>query len=391
MARIAMLGCGLIGDFYAQALLGQRSRDQIRIAYSRSQSRVDAFLQKWKVPEGTTDILQAIRHPEVDLVVIATPNHLHEQAALAAAQEGKGVLCTKPLGRNAGEALRMLQAVESAGVFHGYLEDLVYTPKTLKALAATQQGSLGKILWVRSRETHPGPHSSWFWNKELAGGGAIVDMGCHFIEIARNFIGKAIRPVEVVCWGDTQVHPIESEDHAIGLVRYENGALGQFEVSWSFRGGMDLRDEVVGTEGTIWLNHWLRTGIEIFSSVGSQEYVAEKSESSKGWMFPVGNETSALGYLDMFEDMLNSYDANTAPRETFFDGYVVNSIVDAAYRSIKSKRWEPIQLDCWIHSEPICESQISPQSTDIIKRERLPDGTERIIYKNASTGEIENR
>ena len=391
MARIAMLGCGLIGDFYAQALLGQRSRDQIRIAYSRSQSRVDAFLQKWKVPEGTTDILQAIRHPEVDLVVIATPNHLHEQAALAAAQEGKGVLCTKPLGRNAGEALRMLQAVESAGVFHGYLEDLVYTPKTLKALAATQQGSLGKILWVRSRETHPGPHSSWFWNKELAGGGAIVDMGCHFIEIARNFIGKAIRPVEVVCWGDTQVHPIESEDHAIGLVRYENGALGQFEVSWSFRGGMDLRDEVVGTEGTIWLNHWLRTGIEIFSSVGSQEYVAEKSESSKGWMFPVGNETSALGYLDMFEDMLNSYDANTAPRETFFDGYVVNSIVDAAYRSIKSKRWEPIQLDCWIHPEPTCESQISPQSTDIIKRERLPDGTERIIYKNASTGEIENR
>ena len=202
---------------------------------------------------------------------------------------------------------------------------------------------------------------------------------------------RSIRPVEVVCWGDTQVHPIESEDHAIGLVRYENGAIGQFEVSWSFRGGMDLRDEVVGTEGTIWLNHWLRTGIEIFSSVGSQEYVAEKSESSKGWMFPVGNETSALGYLDMFEDMLNSYDANTAPRETFFDGYVVNSIVDAAYRSIKSKRWEPIQLDCWIHSEPICESQISPQSTDIIKRERLPDGTERIIYKNASTGEIENR
>ena len=70
----------------------------------------------------------------------------------------------------------------------------------------------------------------------------MIDLGCHCIEIARSYIGKEIRPVEVVCWGDTQVHPIEAEDHAIGLVRYENGAIGQFEVSWNFRGGMDLRE-----------------------------------------------------------------------------------------------------------------------------------------------------
>ncbi|MFM7928798.1 MAG: Gfo/Idh/MocA family protein, partial [Pirellula sp.] len=201
MVRIAMLGCGLIGDFYAQALLGQRSRDQIRVAYSRTQERLDQFTSKWNVPIGTTDMLRAIEHPEVDAVVIATPNHMHLQAATAAAQAGKAVLCTKPLGRNAQEAYAMLEAVEKAGVFHGYLEDLVYTPKTLKALSSVHDGSLGKILWVRSRETHPGPHSSWFWSKELAGGGAIVDMGCHCIEIARSFIGKNIRPVEVVCWG----------------------------------------------------------------------------------------------------------------------------------------------------------------------------------------------
>ena len=108
---------------------------------------------------------------------------------------------------------------------------------------------MGKVLWARSRETHPGPHSDWFWNKELSGGGAIVDMGCHCIEISRNFIGKDIRPVEVICWADTQVHPIDAEDSAVGMVRYANGAMGQFEVSWTFRGGMDLRDEVSGTEG----------------------------------------------------------------------------------------------------------------------------------------------
>ena len=76
---------------------------------------------------------------------------------------------------------------------------------------------------------------------------------------------------------DTQVHPIAAEDSAIGLVRYANGAIGQFEVSWAFRGGMDLRDEVSGTEGTIWLNHYLRTGFEMFTTGGAGGSTARRS------------------------------------------------------------------------------------------------------------------
>jgi predicted dehydrogenase len=100
-----------------------------------------------------------------------------------------------------------------------------------------------------------------------------------------------VRPVEAICWADTQVHPIEVEDSAIGLVRYENGAIGQFEVSWSFRGGMDLRDEM-----------------------------------------------AELGYTDMFTRMLDALDAGRQPEETFYDGYVVNAIMDACYRSVRSRR-----------------------------------------------------
>ena len=125
----------------------------------------------------------------------------------------------------------------------------------------------------------------------------------------------------------------------MGLVRYESGALGQFEVSWAFRGGMDLRDEVTGTEGTIWLNHWLRTGFEMFSSGHGTGYVAEKAEAGSGWLFPVGDESGSLGYTEMFADMLDSLEAGRAPAETFYDGYVVNAIMDAAYRAAASKRW----------------------------------------------------
>jgi hypothetical protein len=257
---------------------------------------------------------------------------------------------------------------------------------------------------------------------EQAGGGAVIDMGCHCVEIGRNFIGKAVRPVEAFCWGATQVHPIKAEDHAIGLVKYANGAIGQFEVSWTFRGGMDLRDEVAGTEGTVWLDHFLRTGFEMFTAAGEGGYVAEKAESQKGWLFPVGDEVHELGYVHMFADMFDALDAGRAPMETFYDGYVVNAIIDACYRSMKSGRFEPVELEDWRGNgeteRPATPSAkgkkagagapgkagapapkketTSPSGTAavdkgnlvLIKKEKMPDGRTKVILRDKTTGRI---
>lgn len=391
MANIAMLGTGLIGSFYTMTLLGKRGRDKIQVVCAKTEAEAQAFAAKWNIPNWTTSMAQAIQRPDVDIVVVGVPNYLHKEAVLLAAEAGKAVLCTKPLALNALQAYEMLAAVEKAGVFAGYLEDLVYTPKTLKALESIHKGALGRILWTRSREAHPGPHSDWFWQKKFSGGGAIVDMGCHCIEIGRNFIGKEVKPIEVMCWGATQVHPIEAEDSAIGLVRYASGAISQFEVAWTFRGGMDLRDEVSGTQGTILLNHWLRTGIEVFTSVGSGGYISEKSEGETGWLFPVGGEVAALGYEDMFIDMLNAFENGTQPMETFYDGYVVNAIIDAAYRSIESRQWEPVKLEVW---RGAAEAELQAAVTDydaqyfLIKQERMPDGKLKLILKDKQSGEI---
>ena len=172
--RISMLGTGLISDFYTNTLHGQRGRDRVQVVYSRSAERGTAFTQRWAIPESTTDLKAAVEHPDTDVVVVALPNFLHEEAVGLAAAAGKAVLCTKPLGRTAEEARRMLDVVEGAGVFGGYLEDLCYTPKTLKAVRAVRQGAIGEVTWVRSREAHPGPHSAWFWDGRLTGGGASV-------------------------------------------------------------------------------------------------------------------------------------------------------------------------------------------------------------------------
>jgi len=392
MHKIAMLGTGLIGRFYTMSLLKYRGKDQIVVACASGIEEAQKFAYEFGIPRFTGDLAEAVRDPEVDTVIVALPNFLHKKAVLLAAEAGKAVLCTKPLGLNGAEALEMLEAVEKAGVFHGYLEDLVYTPKTLKALESTQKGALGKVLWARSRETHAGPHSDWFWNKKLSGGGAIVDMGCHCIEIARSFIGKGNRPLEVTCWADTQVHPIDAEDHSVGLVRYDNGAIGQFEVSWTFRGGMDLRDEVSGTEGTIWLNHWLRTGFELFTNVGQGGYVAEKAEGDTGWMFPVGDEIGSLGYVEMFLDMFNSMDAGVAPREDFYDGYVVNCIIDACYKAAETKRWEPVEIVKWRGGEgdhsKVSTLQDYNEEYFLIKEEVMPSGSKKLILKHKVSGDI---
>jgi predicted dehydrogenase len=390
MHKITMLGAGLIGRFYTISL--QRLPEcEVSMICSTTEDEVKAFATEFGIPRWSIKIEEAINDQETDTVVIGLPNYLHKQAVTLAAKAGKAVLCTKPLGTNAREAKTMLDTVEEAGVFHGYLEDLVYTPKTLKALQAVKNGALGKILWARSRETHAGPHSDWFWDVERSGGGALVDMGCHCIEIARDFIGKDIRPLEVTCWADTQVHPIEADDHAIGLVRYENGAIGQFEVSWTFRGGMDLRDEIAGTEGTIWLNHWLRTGFEMFTSAGQGGYVAEKAEGDIGWLFPVGDELIALGYVDMFRDMFQAMDSGTAPMETFYDGYIVNAIIDASYKAAKTKKWEPVELEIWRGAD-ILEDFVTLKEYDeshyLVKEEVMPEGRTKLILKDKSTGKI---
>ena len=390
--RISLLGAGFISRFYTTTLHQGRGTDRVHTVYSRSEESASGLASDFNLPRYTTYMKQAVEDPDTDVVVIGLPNDLHVEAVSMAAAAGKAVLCTKPLGRTAAEAKRMLSAVESAGVFAGYLEDLVYPPKTLKAIASVEAGALGQILWVRSRETHPGPHSDWFWDVERAGGGAMIDMGCHCVEIIRNFVGKQNRPVEAMCWSDTLVHPVTAEDHAIALVRFESGAMGQIEVSWAFRGGMDLRDEVSGTEGTIWLNHWLRTGFEMFTAAGQGGYVAEKAEQDTGWLFPVGDEAGELGYTDMFNDMFAAMDEDRAPRETFWDGYVVNAVTDACYASAKSKRWEPIEIDGWQDGETrhirdsIPRQQIG--GLELIKEEVMPDGTTKRLLHDPKTGRV---
>jgi hypothetical protein len=130
-------------------------------------------------------------------------------------------------------------------------------------------------------------------------------------------------------------------------------------------------------------------------TAGSTEggYVAEKAETTAGWLFPVGDEVSELGYVDMFTDMFDSLEAGRAPMETLYDGYVVNAVMDAAYRSAVSRAWEPVELFEWRGGTTprISKSPETYEGFVVIKREILPDGRHKLILKDPSTGDFSDR
>jgi len=344
MVRIGLLGSGFVGMFYMQGLQDV-PQAAVVANYSRSMERARAFAERWQIPHPADTIDTVTSREDVDLILIALPNHLHLEAALAAANHRKHVVCTKPLARNAAEAREMLAAVTKAGVVHGYAETEVFAPAVVRAHELIQSGAIGRVLTVRSREAHSGPHAPHFWDKAQAGGGSLIDMGCHCIEAARYFIGKDVRPVELAAWGDRLYHRdrTEAEDHATVLLRFESGALAQIETSWVARGGMDLRNEVYGTDGTIFTDITRGTPIRAFT-MQSAGYVLEKSDADSGWVSPVPDEARVYGYSGEVRHFVECIERGETPRETFQDGVVVNVVLDTAYRAMTTKRWETIDL-----------------------------------------------
>ena len=199
--RIAMLGSGFVAEFYMQGLANVNGQ-QVVLNYSRSRKRALSFAKKWKIEASTTSLDRAIARDDIDLFIIALPNEEHQPTAIALAKAGRNQVCTKPLGRDRREAKAMWRAADKTGAMHGYAETEVFAPAVVKARDVIENGGIGRVLWVRSRESHSGPHSPHFWDVKKTGGGAMNDLGCHCIEAARYFHGKDDEVVEVMAWGD---------------------------------------------------------------------------------------------------------------------------------------------------------------------------------------------
>jgi predicted dehydrogenase len=341
--RVGMLGTGFIGEFHALGLRYVKNAS-VTVHADADPIRRAAYAERFG-SRGVARIEELVTDAEVDLVIVSLPNRFHLEAVRAAAAAGKAIACTKPLGRNGIEAAEMLRAVRDAGVFNAYLENVIFNPDMLRMRQMVEAGAIGRLTTVRAREGHSGPHAAHFWDAEEAGGGALLDMASHGTEVARFFFGKDVPIKDVFAWGATLVHGerTSGEDNAIMIIRFADGRAATCDVSWSSKGGLEGRFEVYGDAGR------LIEDIAVGSLKAFVErpagYVVEKADAETGWIFPVPDEIRVHGHDLMLADVIEAFRTGRQPTETFADGYVVNLALDAAYRSMKSGRWEPIQPD----------------------------------------------
>ncbi len=341
---IGMLGSGFVANFYMDGLRGVPAA-RVIANYSRSEARAAEFGRTHGVKKQYDTIEGVCADPEVQMVVIALPNHMHLEATKKAAAARKAIVCTKPLARNGEEAASMLRLVRAAGVMNGYAETEVFSPDVMRTRSMIESGAIGDVLTIRAREGHSGPHAPHFWDLETAGGGALLDMGCHTIEAARYLFGKEHTIREVFAWGATLMHQqkTKAEDNAVVLLRFEDGRTSLAEASWTAKGGMELRNEIYGTSGRI-ITDTTSTSMRAFLEAPAG-YLMEKADAETGWVFPIQDEARVYGYHEEMRHFVDCFRAGKEPRETFTDGYIVNCVMDAAYRSMKSGRWEPVTVE----------------------------------------------
>ena len=337
--RIAMLGSGFVAEFYMLGLADVNGQ-QVVANYSRDLDRAQAFASRWKIPDSTTDLDALIARQDIDLYIIALPNEAHLPVSLALSEAGRNQVCTKPLARTRKEAKAMYEAARKSKALHGYAETEVFAPCVVKARQVIENGGVGRVLWVRSRESHGGPHSPHFWDVEKTGGGAMNDLGCHCIEAARYFFGKQDPIVEVMAWGARLVHTDKTagEDNALLMLKFASGGIGHCELSWTTKGGLDLRNEVHGSDGSIFTDVTRGTSISAFTTKAAG-YIVEKADIDFGWTRPLPEEAFSYGYQAEMRHFVACVRDGVAPRETYQDGYIVNCVLDAGYQAMRAGKW----------------------------------------------------
>lgn len=379
--KIGFIGSGFIARFIAKAMIQVRNCE-ISAIYERSDAgqlarfTKDHNLGDPVVSDSIKDIVDAS-----DAVAILTPNSARvstmEQIAdaVASGSELTGVICEKPLGRNVEESRRMVELARSAGLKTAYFENMLFMNTINNGLEQLrpQMASMGGLMLARSTEEHAGPHSSWFWDPTLQGGGAMSDMGCHSVAVCRHMLtppGKDpsfLEPLSMQCdmsllkWGQPKYRQqlmdtygvdyskTPAEDFATGIVTFKNPETGQilkgqFTDSWMFdKQGLRLSMDGLGPGYAMEVNTLISPseifiGDEAAEAVADSEAALEKSTSTKGLLAIQPNEADLYGYAGEMRDAVQAFLNNRNATLTWDYGLGISQLVQAAYLSAEEKR-----------------------------------------------------
>ncbi|MCZ6464684.1 MAG: Gfo/Idh/MocA family oxidoreductase [Proteobacteria bacterium] len=327
--RVGLIGSGGISRTY-MAAMEHVPEGRVVGVWSRRRERAEAFAAEFELAHATDRVEDLLA--EVDVACVNSPNACHAEHAIAAAAAGVHVVVEKPFAVNLEEAATIIDACKRAGVGLAYAEELTFVPRFHEARRILRSGAIGVPLYVTQREAHAGPYSPWFFTRDEAGGGVLMDMACHSIECVRWLLGKP-DVVGVTGHLGTGRHPGPLDDHAVLHLRFDGGTVALCEASWVLQGGMQSKLEIWGSEGTLEVDLLGETGLRLYARAAAAE-----PSASGHWSTPLASWVAENGYPQELSHFLGCFARGEAPEESGEDGEKVLEILYAAYASAREGR-----------------------------------------------------
>lgn len=322
----------------------------------------------------TTNWEDAVSEKDIDLVDICVPNNLHREIAVAAAAQGKNILCEKPLSTSSEEAQKMVDAVNKNKVKNAVGFNYRCTPAVALAKKYIDEGLLGDIYTFRGTylcdwTVNKNVPLSWRFQKKMAGTGSLGDIGSHIIDMARFLIGE-IKSVSAITdrWIEDRPLPaspfqalgkeddsisslgkVDVDDSVSSLLKFENDVTGMIHAMWSSSGRKNyLTFEIAGSKGSIYFNYEKRDELQFYSEEDAPDRRGYRTIAT-GPAHPYGEflwpaPSLGIGYgetmaIQMYKlvNMLMGDSQSGLP--TFYDGLRACKVVDAVLESQKSHCW----------------------------------------------------
>ncbi|HUX20591.1 MAG TPA: Gfo/Idh/MocA family oxidoreductase [Spirochaetia bacterium] len=346
--RIAILGAGGISPTHCVGIKSHAAAELVAVADS-NRPRAEALASQFNIPQIFDSIEAALSDPSIDAVSIALPTFLHAPTAVSALKAGKHVHSDKPFAMNQREAEGVMRAAESSGKIMMVGMNQRFTPEAQTIKACVERGELGEIYFVKAywtRRSGIPSFGTWFGDKKRSGGGALLDIGVHELDLCLSLLGN-FKPISVSGfsytklgnrglgeggWGRSEKgkHVFDVDDLSGGLLRLEGGVAIQLEAAWARH--QEARDEhnveLFGTEG------------------GATVYPARLFQFADDGGYTMSeprNASPRYPHFNRFHNWIDAILGEAEPECRLEQSFAVQRIIDAIYESAASGR--EVRLD----------------------------------------------
>jgi predicted dehydrogenase len=365
---VAMIGYRFMGRAHANAwrqvarFFDCPAEPVLSVVCGRSDAGVAEAARRLGFREHATSWQDVVARDDIDIVDICTPGDSHEAIAVAAAEAGKAVLCEKPLANTVAEAERMLDAVERAGVVHMLCHNYRRLPAVALAKRILDEGRLGRIhhfrgTYLQDWIVDPASPRVWRLERARAGSGALGDIGSHALDLARHLVGEVVevsgmletfvprRPLE----DGSGTAPVDVDDAALALLRFEGGAIGSIEATRFAPGRKNHhRFEINGSRGSLAWNLERLNELELYVEEGPDSGFRTilATDPTHPWVeawWPPGHLVGyEHGFTHTVLDLLRGIEAGVSPRPSFEDGVRGQRLLATIERSAIRRSWERV-------------------------------------------------